>query len=80
MDVATVLKSIFAGCLCGSNDCANCYQMFGTDQCMSDACSLDEKRDLIEKIVPYLDNVKFDLGKLDDINVDELLRLFQTIK
>ena len=78
-DVVTGLKSIFANCICGSNDCRNCYEMFGTDQCVSDLCPPGEKRDLIEKILPYLNDEALGLGTLDDINVDELLALFKKV-
>ncbi len=77
MNPVDILKSILAHYVCDSIRCDDCKRLFDMDSCPSDRFDYDTRCDFAKELAKVLQNGSVDLGEIQDLQVDDLLRVVQ---
>lgn len=75
MDAMNLLKMILARAICDDMNCEDCKELFNTTDCPTAELDYDTRVDFVKSLLEKLNIGQTDLGKLDDINIDDLLKL-----
>ena len=79
MKAVEYLKKLIAFSACDGVECTDCKRRFGATECPIDDFVLSTRTDLGKVFMEKLNVGPVDLGELEELNVDELLKLVSEI-
>ncbi len=75
MDALNLLKMTLARATCDDFDCENCKELFNTTECPCEDFDYDTRMSFVKALVNRLNLGPADLGDLEDMKVEDLLKV-----
>ena len=79
MDAVNLLKMTLARSICDDMDCEECKECFNTEECPTSDFDYDTRVDFVKSLVHKLNIGPVDLGELEEMNVDDLLKIVNEV-